>query len=313
MSVTNIDQLCQTLIDSYWSEFKAGTTWNYYFLRPKYVESDTWASKEKWLSVSKECIETGTNVLQALEILLDLEYENYIDTAEKIVMDWYNSGAHDSYYYFDIIAKFPQDRPIRKDILSIDNFEDIYSDDSESSMARRALILDNDRDFIESLSEYLDKLLARPFISIDIIENRLVPILLELGDLLKQCVSPEHLSKFKSICLEYFEKDKDIVSRFLNGEPLDEDTRNIWVGDNLAYWSWMFGWDDVLLILDSEDIYWLAIFSDFWPDYDNNNLLVWSLRKDDQAIANRAIHVMHTHELYKLDGAIAWSRLANRK
>ncbi|WP_157951191.1 hypothetical protein [Cyanothece sp. BG0011] len=306
----NINELSKTLIDRYWSEFRAGKTWNYYSWKPKYLQRDTWASQEKWLSVSKECIEANTNVVQALEVLLDLEYENYIEKAQEIVRDWYNSGAYDSYYYFDIIAKFPQDHPIRKDILSIDKFEDIYSENSEVSMARKALIFGKDESFIESSSEYVNQLLAQPFLNIEIIESRIIPILLDFGDLSKEYLSIERLDQLKYICLEYFEKDKDIIDRFLNGKPLEENTRNIWVGDDLAYWAWTLGWDDVLSILDSEDIYWSAIFSDFWDDYDNNNLLIWSLQKDDPLIQNRAIWVMNTHELYKLDGAIAWSRLA---
>jgi hypothetical protein len=311
MSIVNIDELSKTLIDRYWSEFKAGKTWNYYFLRPKYLKRDTWASKEKWLSISKECIEADTNVVQALEVLVDLEYDNYIDKAQKIVMDWYNSGGHDSYYYFDIIARFPKDHPIRKDVLSIDNFEDIYSDDPISSMARKALIFGKDEKFIETLSKYVSQLLAQPFLNIEIIESRIIPILLDLGDFSKEYLSRERLDQLKSICLEYFEKDKNIIDQFLNGKQLDEDTRNIWVGDNLAYWAWTFGWNDVLSILDSEDIYWLAIFSEFWDDYDNNNLLIWSLQKNDPLLKNRAVNVMNTHELYRLDGAIAWSRLSN--
>ena len=313
MSIVNIDELCKSLIDRYWSEFKAGKTWNYYSWSPKYLESDTWATQEKWLSISKECIKTDINVIQALEVLLDLEYENYIDKAQNIVIDWYNSGGYDDYYYYNVIARFPKDHPIRKNVLSIDNFEDIYIDDSDSSLARKALVNSKDENFIECCSKYVEKLLDQTLISIEMIENHIAPILLDLGSLPKECISGKHLDKLKTICLQYFEKDKNIINRILNGELLNEDTRNIWVGDNLAYWAWSFGWDDVLSILDSEDIYWLAIFSDFWDDYYNNNLLIWSLQKNDSLIKNRAIHVMNTHELYKLDGAIAWSRLTDKK
>ena len=81
------DELAQGLIDQYWVDFENGNTWNYYIQIPHYVTSDTWATKEDFIYHAKKCVDKKINILQALEILIKEEYNNYIEMAISEVED----------------------------------------------------------------------------------------------------------------------------------------------------------------------------------------------------------------------------------
>ncbi len=305
------DSLSAELIDRYWNDFKSCSTWNYYNWAPKYLEDDVWATKDTWISVSQECLEKDTNVLQALEVLLDLDRDNYIDIAENVLSTWFESGAHDEHYYYDLISYLPVEHKIRKEVLSVESNSDIFGCDAELSLLRRALARASDRDFIELSGGYLNDLLQRDTLDIDLLEYSIMPVLMDLGRYAKSCVSVSNLDRLKRSCLNFYEKDRIQIETLLLGDFEDSDQRRVWVGDNLAYWAWVLGWQDMLSDLDRDDLYWAAMFSELWGDEENTNLLIWAALKDSKILRNRASVVMKTHELHRLDGAIALSRMAN--
>jgi len=64
-----INNLADKLIDEYWYKFNHEKIWNYYFMPPKYISSDTWASRKQWLKIARNSVEKNLNVLSGLEIL----------------------------------------------------------------------------------------------------------------------------------------------------------------------------------------------------------------------------------------------------
>lgn len=311
MDVEEINVLSSDLISEYWCDFKASRTWNYYLWDPKYVRGEKWAPIDKWVSVSKECIEENLNVIQSLEILLREEFENYVSSAESFVHEWYKGGGHDAYYYFDILSMLPKNNHVRRKVLSVDSFYNLYADDPEVMSARRALARAGDEDFVRHAGRYINDLFERDRLSESLIENHIIPIMLDMGGVVNSCVSEENLNRVKILCLEYYDKDREVIERIMGGVNQDEGQRQVWVGDNLAYFSWVFDWHDVLDMLGNDELYWSGIFSELWDDPENYNLLVWSLVRDDVLLRSRAEYVMVNHELHKLDGAIAWSRLTD--
>lgn len=297
------------LINEYWRDFKEGVTWNYYLWKPKYIEGDVWASKNQWVMAAKECIDKNINVIQALEVLLYECYDEYCDFAERFIARWHEVDGHDDYIYYDILAKLPKENSVRKNLLSINSFHDIYGDGSEASLARKALVNARDEEFIGLAGIHLNNILSAGDLDGDVIEDRVIPILLDLGFLSNECVSDENMDKVKSLCLYYYEKDRAIMDDVLNGKELDDDERQLWVADNIAYISWVLSWGDVLDSLNTDKLYWAGMFSDIWSDHENYNLLAWSFCESNEALKKQAEIVMYNHEYHRLDGAIAWTRL----
>lgn len=313
MPQVDFDNLAESLINEYLSQFKAGLTWNYYNWDPKYVKGDTWVSRDEWMNIAKDCLVKNTNVLQSLEILLDEETDAYISIAEEVVEKWYNEGGYDAHYYYDIIAHLPRQNPIRQSVVSMDAYDDFFCiDSSEQSLLRTALVRVKDADFCKTLGDYLNNLLSSSNLDDELMEDKIIPLLIEFGAASESYVLPSNLERVKEFCLAFLENDKRIVNYMLNGGSLNEEERQVWVGDNIAYWAWRLGWRDILTFLKGEEWYWASIFSEWWDDSESYNLLVWSLLDNNDSVRRRAMSVMQNHELHKLDGAIAWKRLGHQ-
>lgn len=305
----NNDQLSKKVISEYWEAFISGSTWNFFSSMLRNQINEPWATREDWFEHAKACVENDTNITQALEILLVEDKEEYLDFAQRIVSEWHERGAHDAYYYYELMAKLPCDNTFRRKYLSSDFFVDFTKNDEwgESDSARKALINVDDQHFLEFLAEFINKSLSVVNISDDEIEYNVLPLLIDLGRKSGDLVSKDNLDRVKRFCLDYLKKDEVIFNRYLDG-CLDEDERQIWVGDNIAYYAWVLGWDDIILELKNSEWYWMSLFSEWWDDTSNNNLLVWSLCKNEDFLKKRAAYVMKHDEYCKLDGAIAWER-----
>lgn len=301
--------LSKQLKSKYWDDFKSGHAWNYFIIRQKFNDNDSWSTKEEWGNVAKECIDNNKNVLQALEVLLILEYDDYFSIADEVVNKWYKEGGHDDYYYFDIIATFPEEHKIRKKLLNPSIFKRLMSCDGwgQNSIARQALLRVGDIEFKEYLGEWLNKSIESG-IDDENIENNIIPLLVEFGEIANDYVSINNLNYIKEFAHSYLNKDQMVVEQLLNSRVLNESQRSIWIADNIAYWSWMLGWQDILESLKSKEWYWAVLFSDFWEDADNNNLVVWSLCHDNVIIKNRAIEIMQKGDINSIDGVIALER-----
>jgi len=310
MNQINQDAQSKKLISKYWSDFRSGSTWNFYSSKLRNQRDDAWVKPEEWIEHAKMCIESNTNLIQALEILLVEEKEQYLDVAEHLLSDWHKSGAHDPYYYFDVMARLPKENSIRKEYLSSTCFKEFMVDDGwgYSNSARTALINADDQCFLEFLGNFIDDNFKFNDLSDDVLEEDILPLFIDLGRKSENYVARSNNDHFKEFCLSYFQKDELVIDKFLNGN-LEEDNRQIWIGDNIAYYSWVLGWNDVIDELKNKDWYWMSLFSDWWDDYENNNLLVWSLYSNDNILKERASHIMQQDEYNKLDGAIVWERL----
>lgn len=253
---------------------------------------------------------TKTNVIQALEILLVEKSDQYISTAIDIVDEWFGNGDHDAYYYYDVLALLPDSYSVKRKVLKNEYFQDyIRGRDSYNCSARKALIKAKDLDFCNSLGKFLDNYLKSSNLIDEDIEENIIDPLIDLGHLHKHFISSDSISVIQDLFYRYLDKDKKIIDRFFNDEHIQEDERQIWIGDNIAYWCWMLGWHQFLDDIKESEWYWASMFGDWWDDSDNNNLLVWSLFHNNKILKNQSIHVMESHEYQQTDGAIAWVRL----
>ncbi len=270
------DILAKNLIDKYWVDFRSGTTWNFYSCGLRRRIGDTWAKTSEWIENAKVCIESNINLIQALEILLVEEKEQYLEVAEHVVSDWYKSGAHDPYYYYQVMAKLPDDNFYRKKYLSPENYESFIGNDGwgYSDSARKALIEADDESFQEFIGDFINERFKSSKLPFYELEDFILPLFIDLGKKTERYVAKNNNERFKEFCLGYLEKDESLIEKFLNSD-IDEDERQIWIGDNIAYYSWALGWDDIINDLKTKDWYWMGLFSDWWDDSENKNLLVW--------------------------------------
>ena len=304
------DALAESLISQYWTDFRSGATWNFYPSKIRNQEVDAWCNRSDWIENAMECVEYNTNLIQAFEILLTEKRDQYIDSAEKLVEAWHKSGAHDAHYYYDIIAKLPSENVYRRQYLSSDRYNEFVGEDEwgYASSARKALVNSNDQSFVEYLGLFINN--AFDSDNVDI-EYELLPLVIDLGSKSEMYIKKSNLEKLKEFCLDYLKKDEQVVSKFLNTN-IDEDERQIWVGDDIAYYSWVLGWNDILEDLKNKDWYWMMIFSEWWEDSSNKNLLTWSLYSVDTVLLERAEYVMKQGGYNRLDGAIAWKRFKDK-
>ena len=308
------DKLSLNIISQYWNDFRAGSTWNLYLSTLQYQKTDSWASVEDWILNAEKCIESSMNITQALEILLVENYDAHVRMAECVVKEWGEQGRHDPHYYYDILALLPKENKIRKAELSNSNFLRFTSDDGWgfSIAARKALIRACDNEFLDFISEYINEKLLSKNTSNEQLEEHLIPLIVDLGKGWMDYVKPEGADRLKAFCLNYLERDKQVVNQYLNGRENFDGEREIWIGDNIAHYAYIFGWQDIVEDLKSMDWYWLSVFGDWWDDYENDNLLSWSLMHSDNLLKQRAIYVMELNESKSIDGAIAWERISRQ-
>jgi general stress protein 26 len=195
------------------------------------------------------------------------------------------------------------------EVFSESSFSELMYIDNQTYLARQALVRVKDKKFCEFYGSYINDLFESNNFGDETIEDSIIPLLIDFGVLANQYLPSSHLDKVKDFIYKSLSKDKAIVEQALNGVDNNQDSRKMWVRDNVAYWVWTLGWADILHDLKKQDWYWLSIFSEWWEDSDSNNLLVWSLLHDNEILRNRAIHVMKSDNFKKIDGAIAWKRI----
>lgn len=307
MNDFELKKICNRVVSEYWSDFKAGNTWNYFLDSSKYSNNDEWASMSQWKSAAEFCIENDSNVIQALEVLLAIDSDKYMDLANERIAYWYSGGAHDAYYYFDILSHFPKEDKIREQFLGEKEYGTFIESDGwgYNSSARNALLKSDDSSFREFLGDWVSRKLSAEY-SLDTMEDDIFPLLVELGRYSKKYLSDSNIKDAKLFVQEFLDNDKKSVESILNGKIIDYEDRSLWIADNAGYFSWALGWQDIIDQLKTSDWYWASIFSDLWSDEDNKNLVAWSLVHNDQVIRSRALEVIKSGSV---DGAIALMRL----
>jgi hypothetical protein len=292
------DALADKLIAEYWLAFEAGTTWNYHSWSPKYVKGDAWATRSNWLDVSRRVLETKVFHRPALEVLLAEGCLDYLEAARELVHDWHRESGHDAYYFSDLMAHFPHSDPVRREYFS----EYPQVNDWEKHL-RIALFSVEDVALCRHVAQMISEALLTEAVDEDRIESYVLPHLAEMGPLCSKYIDAKTIDAAKKFCLSYLKKDEAECLM-----PAPDDERSLWIRDEIAYLSWRLGWTDILRALEDAPWYWTSVHNDAL-DYENYNLLTWSLLKSNELLKNRALCVMQTHEYHKLDGAIAWKRL----
>lgn len=301
------DALAERLIADYWQAFIEGTTWNYHGWRPKHVPGDAWVDRGQWIEASRQCIALDRNLIAAYEILLAEGLREYEHQAIAFVESWHRESGHDAYYFFDLLARLPEDFHVRAEYLSFRDCDDLWENDAWhwSQSRRHALLSVEDAKACELLGVRISKAFRSSTPDEAYIEDDVVPRLSELGPLSHRYVDKTALDKAKAFCLSRLEQDKRISHI---RHDLDENERSLWIRCDIARIAWRLGWTDILRNLAHERWYWSSIFDDYC-DYENLNLLTWSLVLNNDALSRQALHVMQTHAYHPLDGAIAWKRL----
>lgn len=309
MTFDEKSKLASSLINDYWEEFKIGDTWNYLLWFPKYIEGDEWAKKQEWLKISKHCLEEEINVFQALEVLLYFEFDKYYAVAESYVQDYVKHG-HDLEYCHDILAMFPNENSLRKQIFFDDGLESLLDDDGTgySKSARQALIRAGDTDYCRFHGDYINKQIES-YGEGEHFEEIIIPLVVELGKLSQDYVKKSNIVKVKNFLLNHLNKDKSVHENKQKGNFNDDDERTLWCIDHIASTSLKMGWLDILKDLQLSNWYWDSVFAEWFSDSNNLELLSWSTFCSNDTLKDRAVEVMKNHEYHKLDGAIAWTRL----
>ncbi len=307
MNESEFNNLSQGLISRYWKRFGDGETWNYFLDPCRFVKGDRWASLNDWQEAAETCIEKKINLVQALEVLLEIEFDKYIDLADEVVTEWHKSGAHDAYYFYDILSLFPQDNQIRKEFLGESEFREFLDENEEGygQSARSALIRVDDKIFCEFIGNAIDEKILKG-VEDEEMEDEILPLMVDLGKKSGQYLSSNSIEYAQHFMERYLDNDKRIADALLNG-TLNDEARSLWIVDNAAYYSWSMGWEDILNDLKNSDWYWVASFSELWEGDENKNLLVWSMIDPNSMVRSNAIDVMKAGSI---DGAIAWHRLS---
>jgi len=315
------------IIKEYLNNFKKGNTYNLYIDSLRYNYSDTWITQKEWKNLAITCIENNNNILSSLEIMLDIDYDNYISYAIKIVDKHYQeTKLPDTYYYYDLVAMFPEDNYIKKYIF--EDYTYFLDEGTNNKYLRRSLINAKNIFFVKIYGEYLNQKITKnldEYLKINNINKEMnnTGEYLEIEDLIYSLadletvglkfISESNILILKKISLEYLQKDKIFAYKLLNGYTPDlEKERGLWIADNLAYIAWSFKWYDILDYLKNEEWYWLFLFDENYgyEDYNNTNLLIWSqYLKNNKKLIERATFIMENNKDMKIDGVIALSRL----
>lgn len=305
------NDLVKDLISSYWNDFQEGGTWNYFTYPLRYHEKDTWASIQDWTIHASKCLKNKKNQIQALEVLLSIDYAEHVDDAETF-LNKLDDDIHDVYYLYDLLAMMPKINPLRKRYLSRDSFDFFVQDDSDAHLARLALCRVQDEEFLSFAGSYVNHFVKENRDDYEEVEGVVFPLLVDLGKNLEAYLSEDTIGVIEFIINKYLEKDMLCFEDMLNGRIFSEDERCVWIADEVARIAFSAGFTEILDRLKLSDWYWAGMFSEIWEDSDNNNLLAWSLYGSNETLLNRAEWVMNKHEYQRLDGAIAFSRLSDK-
>jgi len=306
------DALAALLIEQYWIDFKSGVTQN--FLNPgrRYRPNDKWASERDWVTAAESCIDSDKNLVQALEVLLHFEFEEYFSVAEKFVSEWGTTYADIEDLHF-LIAMFPQEHPLRHKLFDEQGFDDVLirNDIDSPNAARHSLIFVQDEEYCQFHGNYVNDLILTQGDDLETMVEAIVPLLVELGERAKDYVEEANMRKVKNFFLNSLQFDANLVksNKFLNGLP-EDFVRPEWVLSDIVYPCFSLGWLDILHHLKESDWYWKVAFdNEFVHDDDSYELLAWSCFTSNQDLKDRAITVMNNNYYERLFGAIAWTRL----
>lgn len=302
------DTLANELIAQYWHDFEFGGTWNLYVYPLRYVVGDRWATDEQWLDMAHRFLERDTHYWTALEILLDQGLTEYLPQAQEKALTWYKSGAHDAYYFFDILKFFPADDPVRQAILG-EPPSVLDKREHDDRLVRQALISVRDEGMCQYLAERICELLEQPQIDEDDFLDDILPRMIELGPLCNELVPETLIETAQIMVYEALEKDREIVARGLHRSLPPAGERSLWIRDSIGYDAWKLQWEEMRLELRRTKWYWTSQFDPRYIDSSNDSLLAWSLRESDDILKKRALDVMKNRDLQPIDGAIAWKRM----
>lgn len=306
--------LMKDIVTMYWHRFIEGKDYNYYLDKRRYNSNDTWAVKYDWVKVAKECIARDYNVLQALEILIIEEYDQYYSTVDKVLTEWYANGGYDIEYYYDLIAAMPKDYVIRKEI--VEDYSDCFIDYSAGStlFMREALIRNNDTEFCKVYGNYLDEKIQKNknnFKELALMVE--AGYIFDLGKKAFKYMQKESLNIVKKMLLEYIQKDKELALKILDGYvPNSDREQTLWIVDYAPRLAFYMGWNDILKYLSDEEWYWTLLFDHNYgyEDSENTNLLIWSSYIFNDTLQRRALELLESSSSNnQLDGVISLTRM----
>ena len=308
-----VETTMKEIINNYWASFKNGKEYNYYLDKKRYDSNDTWATKDDWIKISKECISNNCNILQALEILIIEEYNEYYSMVDQILTEWYANGGHDIEYYHDLIIAMPKDYSIRKKIVGDYSDYIINYSAGRDTIMRESLIRNNDTEFCKIYGEYLDKTIKKNKNNFKelalLIETNYIS---DLGRQAFKYIKKESLDIVKKMLIEYMQKDKELALKILDGYiPNVEKEQTLWIIDCVPSVSFYIGWYDILEYLSNEEWYWTLLFDSNYgyEDSENTNLLIWSNYICNDALKKRASDLLKNSSNNKLDGVISLARM----
>ena len=302
----------KNVIEIYKEEFVEGKTYNYYLDSLRFTKEDTWITVDEWINFAEICISRQNNTLQALEILIVEEYDKYYSMADKILTEWYDAGAYDIEYYYNIIAFMPTEYPIRKEIVG--DYSDYlvnYSVGNDALM-RESLIRSKDVDFCKIYGQYLDREIQKYKDDFEELASMVdANYITDLGKDAYKYVGKNNLDIVKNMFLEYIKKDKEMALKILDGYVAHEEEQTLWIIDHTPKVAFYMGWTDILEYLSSETWYWDCLFDSrfMYEDDNNTNLLIWSNYICNDTLKERAYALMDKKSRTQIDGAIALTRM----
>lgn len=305
------DALCRRLVSEYWPLLEEGNAWNYFGWSPKYVPSDTWATRSQWIDFARACLAKDKAGINAHQILLDAGCEGALAPAREFVDEWHRRSAHDPEYYWKILSYLPEEDPLRQEYLGFppDQLDDPESDISTApdTSIRSVLMSAGDSRMCRFVAERVTEIFAAEVLDDERAEDYALPRMVELGPRCAEYLSAETIARAREFCLRLLEKDREVSPR---REALFEagEVRCLWLRCDIAYVCHRIGFDDIMQKLRSEDWYWNSMF-DSYCESENYTLLTWSLSEKDDVLLERTEHVMTTDAYARVEGAIAWSRM----
>ena len=274
---------------------------NYYLDPLRYSPSDTWISNDWWTDTAMKVSKDDLRYIIALEILLrsgnDLFLQDAINLAEE---NWHPVFGLPDSDYNDLIPYFPSDHPIKKWLLSTTPIEGPDADTQLRTALVRAGHDDTCARFAHKITDYMKNCRSPD------LELRPLYWLADLYQYAPAFVDPKQIAFFKNKTLRLLKND---LEQLAIHDRLPIAPRYVRTLDEIAHWSWIFDWHDVIETLKENTEYW-RFLSEHLHDDDNLNLLVWSWYTQHPRVLQESIRQM---ENTVLDGAIAWTRLRGSK
>jgi len=293
--------------------YENGFLWNPFLDYVRYVPGESWIEEIDWRSLAELSLHQSNGSLTAFEILLEIDFDKYVDKAENWVASCYRENDHDFYSFYNLLALLPKDNAVREYFLGASEFNSILPSDRSlgDSLARRALIRVGDTDFCMYCSEWLENEMSTLKKGYEI-EDPIMTIMSEFGVAGLEILKESTLERIKDLVIDLKSREERLIYRALSDSEGQDHPISPLSLDSILVLSWRLGWNDVLADLKKSDWYWAVQFSDFVPDTKNYVLLVWSCIHDAPR-ENLLSQIGEKLNMGSLDGAIAWKRLAESK